>query len=219
MWKWGATREALLLVTALGVAALVFACTPAGKMQLWTEDVKFPDGRIVTLTRYQEFMRNHAIGEESGPSKHWFEFKHPQTGEMVRWEEPGELGTVALFLVAGLPHLLVRPYYVSSFNDLNCPSPAYLLFRYKDHKWERIDLTQLPDKRLRSNMTFSFNADDRVKMDQHNHISVEKTQAEMHDRTPWVMDFTDLKAQTFGPQNCNDVPDYWLVSERVPQEQ
>src|SRR5688572_10393325 len=124
----------------------------------WTEDVLLPDSRVVTLKRYQEFEGPHEIGDTPTESDYWFEFKHPDTGETVRWESDRDLDTLALMIHKGIPMLLVKPSFGSSLHRYKCPNPPYLLLEYGLHTWRDIPLQRLPVKTLRANMTFAAKA-------------------------------------------------------------
>ncbi len=178
----------------------------------WIEYVKVPDGRIVEVARYQEFKRPAEIGHPPGPSDYWLEFEHPTTRERIRWENDGELGTVALLFDADVPHLLASFKYGSGLRKAGCPNPPYLLFRYQDSGWRNLDLTTLPVKHLRSNMTYGAeDAEKRVQRGE-KRLGLDYTQSlDFQGRRPWVMDFTQMKTQTFDRENCFRKLDYLVV--------
>jgi hypothetical protein len=172
----------------------------------WTEDVLLPDGRVVTLTRYQEFEGPHGIGDTPTESNYWFEFKHPDTGEVVRWESDRDLATLALLLSEGTPLLLARPEF-GGFDRRNCPNPPYLLFRY-DAGWQQVDLTTIPVRRIRVNVTASPKGKRELIRSSGNHLSVEKTQNSRHGNKPYIINFDLMTKQTFGPENCGRTINY-----------
>jgi hypothetical protein len=192
--------------------ALLLACRGDDRLK-WTEDVLLQDGRTVTLTRYQEFKGPHYIGEPPTDSYYWFEFKHPDTGERVRWETKREPGTVALLIHGRQLFLLTRPRFGSGDRQFDCPNPPYLLYRYEAASWTRIELASIPFARVTSNMTFA--ASDRVELirKSNNHLGIEVTARPMYQFKPWVMDFKGVK-QTFGPINCSRMPDELIVDDR-----
>jgi hypothetical protein len=53
------SRQVVLASMAAVLLPSFAACATSLK---WTEGVKLPDGRIVTLTRYQEFRGPHELG-------------------------------------------------------------------------------------------------------------------------------------------------------------
>ncbi len=95
----------------------------------WTEDVKLPDGRVVTLSRYVEFKGGGSqFGDPSTESLIRFEFKHPSSGEVVRWESTKQQKlqkTIALWLDNGKPMLLTEPAYGGELFAYGCPNPPY----------------------------------------------------------------------------------------------
>lgn len=177
----------------------------------WTEDVLLPDGRIVTLTRYQEFKGPHKIGDTPTQSDYWFEFKHPDTGEIVRWHYGRHLGTVALLIDQATPYLLLSPRFGSSLSEFKCPNPPYLLFKYRAGAWQRVELKEIPVRRLRSNLSYAVREDRKQIAAQNYHRSLEQTQASEFNYRPWVMDFSRAAEQTFEPSNCFKKSDYLLV--------
>ena len=201
----------MLIGTALLAGALA-GCMRGESTIKWTEDVLLPDGRTVTLKRYQEFKGPSEIGQPPSESYYWFEFKHPDTGETVRWETKREPGTVALFISLSVVFLLTKPNFGSGLEDFGCPNPPYLLYRYVSGKWERVDLSLIPVKRLRSNMTTA--PGDRIGAIKagSGHLGVGTTMDSKLQFKPWIMDFTDVK-QTFDPSNCVQLRDYLIVRE------
>jgi hypothetical protein len=203
-WKW-LVAAALLCVGFAG-------CMKDDTKLKWTEDVLLPDGRTVTLTRYQEFRGASEIGQPPSESYYWFEFRHPDTGETVRWETKREPGSVALFIHKQVAMLLAAPNFGSGRRDFGCPNPPYLLYQHIGGKWERVDLSSIPIKRLRSNMTYAVG--DRIAAIKagNGHLGVETTANATYQFRPWVMDFTNVK-QTFDSFNCVNESDTLLVNE------
>jgi hypothetical protein len=188
--------------------ALVFAGLTgcSNKPLEWTEDVLLPDGRVVTLTRYQEFEGPHEIGDTPTESDYWFEFKHPDTGEIVRWESNRDLATLALLFDGETPLLLTRPNF-GGVHRRNCPNPPYLLFRY-DAGWHQVDLGTIAVRRIRVNVTASPKGRRELIRSSSNHLSVEKTQDSRHINRPYIINFDLMTKQTFGPENCGRTVNY-----------
>jgi hypothetical protein len=149
----------------------------------WTEDVKLPDGRVITLKRWVEFKGGSShLGDPSTESRQSLEFKHPDTGEIVKWRNqmpqgpfridlsssvpasfdtgpdnmaPGTLNTIALWLEQGKPRLLAKPMYGGDFSRFYCPNPPYLLYEYSAGQWRNRPLAEIGIKRVRANLTAS----------------------------------------------------------------
>jgi hypothetical protein len=175
----------------------------------WTEDVRLPDGRTITLTRLQNYGGPTEIGQHSSARDYWFEFTNPDTGERVRWQSDRELATVALLIHDRAPYLLLMTAFYSSKVKFGCPDPLYLLYRYEGGRWLSTPLADIPVKRLRANVTSA--ADKDLREGRIKHLPVERTQSSyVLNNKPWLMDFTNVH-QTFDPRNCNRQSDYLLV--------
>jgi len=176
----------------------------------WTEDVRLPDGRTITLTRLQNYGGPTEIGQRSSAMDYWLEFTNPDTRERVRWQSDRDLATVALLIYDRTPYLLLEPGFGSSLHKLGCPNPLYLLYRYEGGRWLSTPLAGIPVKRVRANVTSA--ADKDLREGRIKHLPVERTQDSyvLNDR-PWIMDFTNVD-QTFDPKNCNRELDYLLVA-------
>ena len=192
-----------LLAAMLPIAA----CT--GSSLKWTGDVLLPDGRIVTLTRYQEFKGPSEPFTPPTESYYWFEFKNPDTGKKVRWENDRYLATVALSFDGATPQLLTSPNFSGAFK-FNCPDPSYLLFRHIDGRWVQVPLTEIVPSVITPNMT-SFDVRYVRQFIEANHGHLSAANVAAHGLSLFqgkVIDLTELKEQTFGKE-CDD-PDYML---------
>jgi len=184
--------------SALG-GLLLLALTACSERSLeWTEDVKLPDGRIVLLTRYQEFRGLHELGQPPTPSDYWLEFNNPDNRARVRWNGRRDLGTVALLMDQGAPELLMV-MWLGGLRPWRCPDPPYLLFRYEAGKWKQIPLTTLRGQKIRPNMT-SSPPDARTDIRSHdNHLGWQLAGHVSDEPEPIAyIDFTNLTTQTFG---------------------
>jgi hypothetical protein len=190
---------ARLAAISIGLSVPLAACGD-GALR-WTEDVQLPDGRVVTLTRYQEFKGPHEIGQSSTESDYWFEFVNPDTGEKVRWNGRRIQSTAALLISDKTPQLLTKTEF-DGWEKSNCPNPSFLLYRYGDGGWRQVSLETIPVRKLRANMT-SSPAGARVAIKENNHhLPIAITSNSMMMNRPWWISFEGLEKQTFGYQNC-----------------
>ena len=200
----------LAYLLLLFLVSTLFACDAFNRPLKWVEDVRLPDGRIVTLTRYQEFKGPHELGQPPTESDYWFEFKHPDTGQLVRWESDRDLKTLALMMEGKVPVLLVSPNF-GGVGRRNCPNPPYLLFRFED-AWKQVAIDQIPVKRLRVNMTFDP-ADSRKLIESSDYrLTAEQTSNSEVNYKPYIINFSLMEKQTFGIQNCGRLPN-WLMDK------
>jgi hypothetical protein len=203
-------------LSACALIAVLLPLAACGNGGLkWTEDVLLPDGRTVTLTRYQEFKGPSVPFQPPTESYYWFEFKNPDTGKKVRWENDRYLATVALSLNGAIPQLLTSPNFSGAFK-FNCPDPPYLLFRYVEGRWVQVPLLEIVPIVITSNMT-SFNVRYVRQFIEANHGHLSAANVAAHGLSSFqgkVIDLRALKEQTFG-EECDD-PNYML---RRPGEQ
>ena len=200
-WVW--------LSTILLLTATLLGCKEDTDPLRWTEDVKLPDGRIVTLTRYQEFKGPHELGQPPSASNYWFEFINPDSGKLVRWEQSTVtqyLAGVALIMHKGFPYLLTMPAMGRSWENHKCPNPVYILFlNQKGNEWTQVPIQYMPLRKIRANMTFDaqskaatfkeFNYKLKDSQTSNSHIGAHQE---------FKIDLPEKIVQKFDWPNCND---------------
>lgn len=196
------------VVSALVFATGLAACDKLGTPLKWTEEVRLPDGRIITLTRYQEFNGWRDLGSPPTESDYWFEFRHPDTGQIVRWKWDRTLESLALMMDGRTPMLLVIPNFDGA-EQHDCPNPPYLLYRFTG-AWEQVPLAEIPVKRIRVNMTVGPSESRGLIERSKYHLTAEQTSNSMYSGRPYIINFNLMKEQTFGIQNCGRYPN-WLI--------
>jgi hypothetical protein len=198
-------------IAPVALLLLLGACSNNSALE-WTEDVKLPDGRVVTLERYVEFKGGASqLGEPSTESMQRFKFRHPMTGEEVRWESTKEkilLKTVALWFELETPMLLTEPAYMGEMRRLNCPSPPYMLYAYTQGQWTSRSLSLVGIDRIRSNLTtHPLDERKRIESNQRRKSAVETADSYAFrngtHRVPYVLRFKNMPTQTFDEANCN----------------
>lgn len=138
-----------LLLAAVPIAA---SCARVDSIK-WTEDVLLPDGRTVTLSRYEEFGGRYAPGQQSPTtSASGFEFKHPTTGRVVRFRGNHYFSTRAIFVNGTDTFLILHPYLGGSASYEGCPSPPYVFAKHSVAGWHRIAYAESPLRRITQNM-------------------------------------------------------------------
>jgi hypothetical protein len=204
-----------LLASTLLVALLLLAGCGRDDVLEWTEDVRLPDGRVVTLKRMVEFKGPQALGDTPTESFQRLEFRHPETGETVEWEshkEKGYLKTVAIWIRQGQPVLLLDPAYGDDKHKFNCPNPPYLLQEYVDKRWENKALSKIGIAEIRSNMT-AHPKDQREAIARRKYrLTAEETSNSYipykgKEPVPYVISFVGASDQTFDVKNCFLGPD------------
>lgn len=196
----------------IGVAFLT-ACRNHDEL-IWTEEVKLPDERVLTLTRWAEFKGgNSHLGDPSTESSQSFEFRHPETGEIVKWHNTpnqGRLRTIALWLDKGKPLLLTNPAYGGDSRKYNCPNPPYLLYEYAAGEWHSKPLSKIPIKRIRANLTTSP-LWKRGEIEQSKRRLTAEQTSESYTyfngvhAAPYLIQFDGMPEQTFNHEDCSRV--------------
>lgn len=154
------------LVVLLALVGLSGCFGPPADLK-WTEDVVLPDGRVVSLKRIQHF------DDQGFVDAHSFEFEHPQTKQLVKWQSDVALYTpalaqaatwqkrsssgffrlVALFMVQDVPHILVKPTFGGHDEHAGCPYPSMFIYRYVGTTWQQIPYAQSPVREINNNTT------------------------------------------------------------------
>jgi len=196
-----------IIVLVLSILAVVVVVKVRGERSLrWTEDVQLPDGRVVTLTRYQAFR-----DANYDPGDYWFEFTNPATRERIRFESTRGVGPVSL-LADGEDFLLLTtfPYGMVSYLGYDCPNPPYILKRFRQGFWVDVELTKSPQKVIAANLTTSIvDAVEKIKSSNY-YLNVAQTKNQSLNLTPYVVDLTLMGQQTFGNRNCSSARNYLL---------
>jgi hypothetical protein len=75
----------------------------------------------------------------------------PGTNTSITWKDEfsedvgsSNLSLLALQILHGAPYIVASPYGCLAYNKWGRPDPPYVIFRYKDEKWERISIQELP---------------------------------------------------------------------------
>lgn len=158
------------------VTMLLIAC---GNSDLvWTEDVQLPDGRVVTLKRIQHFDEGGYV------AGHSFEFEHPVSKQLVRWQSDAALYApaapqaatwqkrptdgfftlVALFMVQDVPHILVAPTFGGHNEAAGCPYPSMFIYKYSGTAWQQVPYAASPVREVKNNTTMDPKSDrDHIK--------------------------------------------------------
>jgi len=202
---------------ACAVLALTLVVAACGDRLKWTEDVLLPDGRTVTLTRYQEFKGPHPLFEPPTASFYWFEFRNPDTGKKVRWEDDRDLATVALSVNGGVPELLTTPQFGGP-TRFRCPDPPFIAFQFVNGAWVRVPLQNVAAKVVKANMTTWNVGYLRPKIEaQGRHLSADFVAAHLSDAFAGrTIDLTGVDRQRFGDlSRCGPPLDWYWKQPRI----
>lgn len=148
-----------VVVTAAVVAVVAsLAWWFAPHTWTWTEEAALQDGRIVVVSR-KTTMEREGFDRIEG----WRElrFTHPDTGKVITWTNAGTVGSrlrlMLLDVDQGQVYLVTTAQVVRDYDELGCPTPPYLVFRYDTAGWTRIPLADLPGRLENANLMGDVN--------------------------------------------------------------
>jgi hypothetical protein len=117
----------------------------------WKEEVLLHDGSTMVVDRSQSRGGRHEIGQSPPVKEHSITFTMPGTNTSITWKDEfsedvgsSNLSLLALQILHGAPYIVASPYGCLAYNKWGRPDPPYVIFRYKDEKWERISIQELP---------------------------------------------------------------------------
>ncbi len=117
----------------------------------WKEEVLLHDGQKIIVERSQSYGGRSEPGKSSTVKEHRISFTSPGSKERLTWtSEYGEdlgranFNLLAVHVLAGTPYLLVKPNLCLSYNKWGRPNPPYIIFKYADRAWQRIDIKEFP---------------------------------------------------------------------------
>ena len=110
------------------------------------------DGSKIIVERWQKHGGRSEPGQEAGISDQSISFTIPGTNKTVKWEDEAsvELGgranfyLIALHIINNTPYILAEPRLFISHNKWGCPNPPYVIFKYENKEWKRIEIAELP---------------------------------------------------------------------------
>jgi hypothetical protein len=133
-------------------ACLSLSAYSGEKTVHWKQEVQLQDGRVIIMDR-TSVQTGKIIPENVSMEKSQsITFVNPDTNEKVAWDIPKGLLPYALDFDDKTPYLVLTSYTVADYNNWNCPSPPYLIYRYQDHGWNSIPIEQLPSRFEKRNL-------------------------------------------------------------------
>jgi hypothetical protein len=135
------------LVGALAITLSVGACS----QNSWKEEALQPDGSTIIVTRTVDRGGRHEVGQKPPIKTQSIEFNLPSSNEKIVWQDnfSEDLGGASFLpkLVGvsnGQAYLLATPMGCLSYNKWGRPNPPYVIFKYIDKQWNRVDLKEFP---------------------------------------------------------------------------
>jgi hypothetical protein len=152
----------ILIIFIVMVVTSINACGYLGILGelSWKEEVLLHDGSKIIVKRWQKRGGPHTLGSKPGILEYSLSFEHPVTKEIIKWKDgPTEdidrasLKLVALHIKDSTPYVITTTYLgCRAFNKWGRPNPNYVIFKYEENKWKRIELSELPSEFININL-------------------------------------------------------------------
>lgn len=159
------TRRALLVFgMAMGLSGCMGVAVATGNGgDTWKEEVLLQDGRKLMVEHHTERGGRHEVGQRSAITEHSINFVHPDTGKTLNWvstyaPELGrtDLNPLAVHVSGGVAYVVAEPNLCLAYNKWGRPNPPYVIFKWADNAWQRIDMAQLPVELTTFNLMISY---------------------------------------------------------------
>lgn len=129
----------------------------------WKEEVLLHDGSKIIVERWQKHGGSHEPGQTSPISDQSISFTIPGSNKNIKWADEAsyELGghanfvLLALHILNDVPYLVAEPRLCLSYNKWGRPNPPYIIFKYENKEWKRIEIAELPVEFKNINLVIS----------------------------------------------------------------
>ncbi|MBN1364871.1 MAG: hypothetical protein JW976_08715 [Syntrophaceae bacterium] len=146
-----------------------------GDTTSWKEEVLLHDGSKIVVERWQKHGGRSEPGQKPGISDQSITFTIPGINKTVKWadEASAELGgranfeLFALHILKTTPYIITSPYLCLSYNKWERPNPPYVVFKYENKEWKRIEMTELPMEFKNINLVINSNSHEKELVSQH----------------------------------------------------
>jgi hypothetical protein len=122
-----------------------------GNTASWKEEVLLHDGSKIIVKRWQKREGRHEIGQTPPIGEQSIKFTLPGTNKVITWKDEysKEIGRsnfelLALHILNATPYIITTPRLCLSYNKWGRPNPPYVIFKYENNVWKRIELPELP---------------------------------------------------------------------------
>lgn len=142
------TRTILIALAALASAA----CEWFERDLNWKQEVRLQDGRTLMVDRVSRVTGKRFPEGGNYDIYQSLTFTHPDTNERIAWAPPEHTGPVMLDLDGPNVYYVVEAITVGDYNDIGCPNPPYLGYRYAGKQWQQIHIDDMPARFVERNV-------------------------------------------------------------------
>lgn len=117
----------------------------------WKQEVRLQDGRTIMVDRISRVTGKRFPEGGNYDIYQSLTFTHPDTNERIAWAPPEYTGPVMLDVDGPYVYYVVKAISVADYNEIGCPNPPYLVYRYADKKWKQIHIDDMPARFVERN--------------------------------------------------------------------
>lgn len=148
----------LILGASVNASAGLFGLGGAS----WKEETLQPDGTRIVVERNVMRKGRHEIGQRPPIGNQRLIFVIPKTMERVVWEDSydeaigsANFNAMLVGVEQSNAYVLTSPAGCLSYNKWGRPNPPYVIFKYQDREWRRIQIQELPSGFGKPNLIIS----------------------------------------------------------------
>ena len=154
--RWNNKISISIIITIVFIFIGVTNMNAAGFLEFgdstsWKEEVLLHNGSKIIVERSQSYGGNHEINQTPPVKEHSIKFALPGTNKVIKWQDEfsHEIGRsnfilLALHIIDDTPYIITTPRLCLSYNKWGRPNPPYVIFKYENKEWKRIELSELP---------------------------------------------------------------------------
>lgn len=144
-----------------------------GNTASWKEEVLLHDGSKIIVERWQERRGGHEPGQEPDVSEQSITFIIPAINKTIQWKDEyspeiarSNFRLLALHILDATPYIITEPRLCLSYNKWGRPNPPYVIFKYENREWKRIEIVKLPQEFKNINLVITTGGDEATLVSQ-----------------------------------------------------
>jgi hypothetical protein len=165
------TMVVFILVSSSGCAAGFLGI---GNTASWKEEVLLHDGSKIIVERWQKHGGRTEPGIQPGISDQSIKFTVSGSNKTIKWEDEAsvELGghanfyLLAVHIMNNTPYIITEPRLCLSYNKWGRPNPPYVIFKYENKEWKRIEIAELPAEFKNINLVIETDDNEKILISQ-----------------------------------------------------
>lgn len=146
-------RKYILVILILILILAMSNVTACGffNTSSWKEEVLLHDGSKIIVKRSEKLGGQRKLDQGPLIEEYSINFILPGTNKTIIWKD-GPTGDIqranfdpiALHIKDNIPYLITTTYGCLAYNKWSRPNPPYVIFKFEDNEWKRIQLPELP---------------------------------------------------------------------------